>query len=301
MATTAPYNQISGAPEQLEAILIPILIDLQNQLIGIALDLAQDLINVGIAATCDDPIIAEIKNKIKEITNIIDNIRTVLEILPIILVIFDVLKIVGTVITIVISLIPAVSGKSEAPNTQGLQSAADLIENITPVGSKIKRSVSKFTAAFSKVASIILLADALLQSLGGPCADGVDLEATGAFGGLDPLDSQAGAGGSPGALNGGVFINDADFLSQFDNSDFYRDINVSDPDLQSRLNLIFDIIQETAVTAPNAINELINEAPSNVFIQVGPPLNNEGQLGDYWIDSSTQQTYGPKPSDTSWS
>jgi hypothetical protein len=301
MATVFPYNLLPQAPAQVENILMPILLEQQNKLLGLAFDLAQDLINLAVGATCDDPSIAEIKNKINEIKNIIENIRAILQIIPVILSIFDILKTVGTIISLIIIILPAVVGKPEGPNVAGLTAAAELIENITPVGNKLSGAVGDFQLIFGKVGNVILEADSVLQSLGGPCSDGVDLADTGAFGGLDPLDSQAGGAGSPGALDGGVFINDTDFFSQFDNSDFYQDVNVSDPDLQSRIDLIFDIIQETANTTPIAINELINEAPSNVFIQVGPPSNSEGQLGDYWIDSSTQQVYGPKPSDTSWS
>src|SRR6056300_1666394 len=110
MATTFPFSLLPKIPGQIEELLMPILLDQQRKLIGLGLDIAQDLVNVPVNVTCDDPIIAELKNKIAEITNIINNIKIILDVIPPIISAFNILKTVGTIISVLQLVIPAIPG-----------------------------------------------------------------------------------------------------------------------------------------------------------------------------------------------
>lgn len=78
-------------------------------------------------------------------------------------------------------------------------------------------------------------------------------------------------------------------------TEFYTDLNVSDTDLDDRS----DAIEELLKQQQNLLTSLI-EAPSKVYQGEGLPNNNIGKPGDYFVDTKTQQVYGPKVSINSW-
>ena len=78
-------------------------------------------------------------------------------------------------------------------------------------------------------------------------------------------------------------------------TEFYTDLNVSDTDLDDRS----DAIEELLKQQQNLLTSLI-EAPSKVYQGEGLPSNNIGKPGDYFVDTKTQQVYGPKMSINSW-
>jgi hypothetical protein len=78
-------------------------------------------------------------------------------------------------------------------------------------------------------------------------------------------------------------------------SEFYQTKNVSESDLQQRS----DAIQELISQQENLLSSL-QEAPSQVYKNDGPPASNLGKIGDFYVDTKNNIPYGPKKSDTDW-
>jgi len=78
-------------------------------------------------------------------------------------------------------------------------------------------------------------------------------------------------------------------------SEFYQTKNVSESDLQQRS----DAIQELISQQENLLSSL-QEAPSQVYRDNGPPASDLGKIGDFYVDLQNNIPYGPKKSDTDW-
>lgn len=85
-------------------------------------------------------------------------------------------------------------------------------------------------------------------------------------------------------------------LNDLVSTEFYKDINVSEDDLNNRA----DAIQQLLDQQQNLLQSL-QEAPSKVFNGSGVPSRELGKIGDYYIDTDTQTVYGPKSTQNSWS
>lgn len=78
-------------------------------------------------------------------------------------------------------------------------------------------------------------------------------------------------------------------------TEFYNELNVSDNDLDFRSDTIEELLRQQQ----DLLKSLL-EAPSKVYQGEGLPNNAIGKVGDYYVDTKTQQTYGPKVSINSW-
>jgi hypothetical protein len=76
---------------------------------------------------------------------------------------------------------------------------------------------------------------------------------------------------------------------------FYRDVNVSDSDLENRLADITELLnnQLDVVTG-------IKESPSNVLSGTQNPTSADGYPGDYFINLSNGDIFGPKTANNMW-
>lgn len=89
-------------------------------------------------------------------------------------------------------------------------------------------------------------------------------------------------------------INNIQQMSAELESEFYRDINVSDEDIQSRKETINQLLEQQ-----RSLFDLL-EAPSTVILVSTVPNNSIGKAGDYAINKQQRIIYGPKPSDSEW-
>jgi uncharacterized protein YoxC len=78
-------------------------------------------------------------------------------------------------------------------------------------------------------------------------------------------------------------------------SKFYQPENVSNDDLDNRIETIEDLVQQQR----DLLTSLL-EAPSQVFKQAGPPSKNLGKSGDYYLDTTNNIIYGPKLTGLDW-
>jgi prefoldin subunit 5 len=78
-------------------------------------------------------------------------------------------------------------------------------------------------------------------------------------------------------------------------TEFYKDINVSESDLQQRSDTIEQLLEQQQ----NLLTSLL-EAPSKVYQEAGIPSTNLGKVGDYYINITNNKIYGPKPTADAW-
>ena len=78
-------------------------------------------------------------------------------------------------------------------------------------------------------------------------------------------------------------------------TEFYNESNVSEDDLTQRSNSIEQLVDQQQ----NLLTSL-QEAPSQVYRGNGNPLPNLGKIGDYYLNTSNNVSYGPKISDNDW-
>ena len=78
-------------------------------------------------------------------------------------------------------------------------------------------------------------------------------------------------------------------------SEFYNELNVSDSDLTDRSDNIKKLIEQQRDLLTS-----LQEAPSKVYQEQGIPDPKLGKPGDFYINLSTSQIYGPKLSATDW-
>lgn len=76
---------------------------------------------------------------------------------------------------------------------------------------------------------------------------------------------------------------------------FYRDVNVSDPDLNKRLDIVQDLVARQLDTITG-----IKEAPSKVVSGNQNPTAADGNVGDYFINIATGEIFGPKTLQGTW-
>jgi hypothetical protein len=78
-------------------------------------------------------------------------------------------------------------------------------------------------------------------------------------------------------------------------TEFYNELNVSETDLTQRSDSIEQLVDQQQ----NLLTSL-QEAPSQVYRGNGNPLPNLGKIGDYYLNTSNNVSYGPKISDNDW-
>ena len=78
-------------------------------------------------------------------------------------------------------------------------------------------------------------------------------------------------------------------------TEFYNESNVSENDLTQRSDSIEQLVEQQR----NLLTSL-QEAPSQVYKQEGNPPAELGKIGDYYLNTSNNVSYGPKISDTDW-
>lgn len=78
-------------------------------------------------------------------------------------------------------------------------------------------------------------------------------------------------------------------------TEFYNESNVSEDDLTQRSNSIEQLVDQQR----NLLTSL-QEAPSQIYRQQGNPPSTLGKIGDYYLNTSNNVSYGPKISDNDW-
>jgi hypothetical protein len=295
MAVSPPLDKITKLPAfavDIAQVQLNLLID---RILEEMREVIRDVAVLPIDIDCEDP---RIKKTKKTLTDIQGNLEKVQENIP------KIQKLAGQVkqaIQIAVGIKNAIAiAQLSNPITVSLYIAATIeqlqdetianaIDAITPLEALPEQALQKLTTLIpplqEAIAKLIPVCNGEDLNLDFPVArrddDGV--------GGDGDGDGDAGGDGS-----GNQFPPGFDYNSLLP-SKFYRDVNVSEIDLDQRS----DAIQQLLEQQQNLLTSLL-ESPSQVYKQDGPPPNNLGKAGDFYIDTQNNIPYGPKPSDTAW-
>jgi len=272
MAITPPFDQLTKLP----AVGVDIAQQQFNKVVDDLLDesktVIQDSIKLPAGAKCDDPNVQKIK---KSLVQIQEGIQVVQENLPQIQqVISGVKTLIDTGIAIKNTIAAAqLANPVTAPLfiagvAQALQD--ELIANAVAA---IQPLQAMPTQLLSKLETLIPPLITAIAKLNTVCPDETELT-------IPDL--------------GDGFPEGYDFNNELP-SEFYQTKNVSESDLEQRSNTI----QELILQQENLLASL-QEAPSQVYKDNGPPTSNLGKLGDFYVDTQNNIPYGPKKSDTDW-
>lgn len=270
MAAVFPFNKISTIPLTVLSALLPAFLKQKESLNNVIGNLQQKISGLSKTASCNDSEISSIKQDLDQIKKLVENIQQLSNLLQ---PISSGLQTASTIANILIPIqlaIPAVVGVPDGPKEQLLIALADLLQNITVVLNMLNTIVSNINQLNTTVSNVVSDTQEKINSI---CND--------AESNNNPTNQDA--------------LSDPELNLEYP-SEFYREINVSDEDLQNRIDQIQSLLDEQL----NVLDNLI-EAPSTVLRGNGLPNNELGKIGDYYIDTNTQTVYGPKSTQNSWS
>ena len=272
-----PLDKIPNLPPQLTDKAIQQLTKLIDKLGDKVLTVAKDSIKLPEKCKCDDPRIKKIKKDLTDVQALISKLQIELP---------KIQKIISASKTV----ITAANGIKTA------LTAAQLSNPVTaPVflGMLLKdvqdATIKNALTSIGQLAKVPPLLTAQLSKFVPPIQDALSKIGSSCNGDVPAISIPTSADGS----GSGSFGEGFDYNDLLD-SEFYREINVSQEDLANRSADIQKLIeqQQSLLT--------LQEAPSQVFQQIGVPVAELGKLGDYYIDTENLMIYGPKPSDTEW-
>lgn len=273
MATVFPFNKVSKIPSIILKQLLSLLFKQQQLILQLILEMDSFNVSISKTAKCDDAEISALKNKLAELQKNIDGLNAILNVLPPVTTAFRTISTIATVASTVQLAIPTVPPAPSGPISQTISSFADLIANVDACTSTLNNVVTQLNSFSTQIAQSISDAE---QTIADKCKTASGIGAPGVGEVTDSTDGTQ------------LQYNDP-------TSKFYQPYNVSDDDLNQRL-------QEIQLLIDNGFDALsnLNEAPSKVLVGKGAPVNSIGQPGDYYVNTLNQIVFGPKLETNSW-
>lgn len=279
MASPFPINQIATPPVLIADRLLPLL----NKYIGTlqqlgAVELPNLLENIPTNVTCDDADVRELRNKLEALLNFLEKINDLIAVLSTVVDVLKILARVGQAASAAATLITPTNGAAQSAG----ESNAQLAQNSLTVANILLSIFDRLLALFPTILKSASETQRFLNNLCNESDDRVN----------DFLNN----------LSGNDTINVTlvtpptaqEILDQYP-STFYTELNVSDEDLNARYQEIVELIDGGF----DVINNLV-ELPTNVLTGQGSPVDTLGTAGDFYIDTQTNQLFGPKPTNASW-
>jgi prefoldin subunit 5 len=278
-AVFPPLDRIPNLPPQITDKAIQQLTKLVDQLGDKVVTVSKDSVKLPEKCNCDDPRIKKIKKDLTDVQGLITKLQTEIP---------KIQKIINTTKTVITAAngvktalaaaqlsIPATAGLFVAMLLKDVQDAT--IKNAIASINQLAKVPPSLTAQLNKFTPTIQEA---LNKIGSSCNGEVPTISipTSTLRDADALDS---------------FGDEFDYNDLLD-SEFYQEINVSQEDLTNRSENIQKLIEQQRSLLT------LQEAPSQVYQQVGRPADDLGKTGDYYIDTQNLMIYGPKLSDTEW-
>lgn len=253
-------------PANLIQRIIPLLMKQTEQLSKFVSSFTDRIMQLNSKTRCSDPKIKQLKTDLEKILQQINTIKqglnSINRIVPVITTVATVSK---TLKTIQLA-IPAVPGVPTGPVTE-------LINTFDNLGTNAKSSTSSLQGLINSINSRLDMINKTMAV------------------GIDKLSSIC----NSETLR--VTSDIADELSTLNYDDiaptrFYTELNVSEDDIQKRIQLIQDLIEQQLNVLQN-----LKEAPSKVLSNSQPPTADIGDIDDYYVDTQNQVIYGPKTSE----
>jgi hypothetical protein len=279
MASPFPINQIAAPPVLIAERLLPLL----NKYIGTlqqlgAIQIPNLLENIPTNVSCDDADVRELRNKLEVLLNFLEKINDLIAVLSTVVDVLKILARVGQAAALAATLITPTNGAAQSAG----ESNAQLAQNSLTVANILLSIFDRLLAIFPTILKSATQSQQFLNNLCNESADRVN-DFLNNLSGNDTIDVTL---VTPPTAE--------ELLEQFP-STFYTELNVSDEDLDARYQEIVELIDGGF----DVINNLV-ELPTNVLTGQGSPLNTIGTAGDFYIDTQTNQLFGPKPTNGSW-
>ena len=263
MAVPPPLDEITKLP----AIGVDIIQQQFNKLVEQTLDATKEVITESTklpkSIKCDDPRIEKVQETIPQVQNIISIVKTVI----------TTAQSIKAAIAVAQLSNPATVAQYIAAQAEAVQDEliANAVAAVIPLQAVPIQTLSKLETLVPPLLAAI-------AKLNRACDEDIELDIPN--------------------LSDGSGIDDVDDVDDYNDllsSEFYRDVNVSEPDLVQRSNTIQQLVQEQQDLLTS-----LQEAPSQVYKQAGAPPAELGKPGDYYIDIQTNTPYGPKKSRDTW-
>lgn len=272
MPVTFPLNKIPEIPPRLTSFAVDTIVDFLNKIIEKLLKLVDEATKLPDDVSCDDTRIGDLLN---ELNDVMELIRKLQEIIPKIQQMIDLFKTLADIANTVKSslyLVPVV-GQAVAladlslVQTMTIENAKKSLEQLQTIPSRLNIGIDLAVSELTKVAN------RLAQACSGAENINKDLLTV------------------PNEIKDSIdnFNRDNDFYNDQLDSEFYQLKNVSIDDLDQRADSIRQLIEQQRDLLTS-----LQEAPSKVLSGAGPPSNELGKSGDYYVDISSNQVYGPK-------
>ena len=280
MASPFPINQIATPPVLIAARLLPLL----NKYIGTlqqlgAVELPNLLENIPTNVTCDDADVRELRNKLESLLNFLEKLNDLISVLSTVVTVLKILERVGQGTAFALSLtVPVIPPAAQ----NAIIASAKLGQNASTVARILQTSFNRLLAIFPKILRTATQTQRFLNNLCNESDDRVN-DFLNDLSGNDTIDVTL---VTPPTAQ--------EILDQYP-STFYTELNVSDEDLNARYQEIVELIDGGF----DVINNLV-ELPTNVLTGQGDPVDTLGTAGDFYIDTQTNQLFGPKPTNGSW-
>jgi len=280
MSVPPPYDRLASVPVLVANKVVPILTDLISKLSLQTNSINTLLDNIPTNVSCNDVEARELRGELTKLLNILDRFDPLINIIKTILDILEIAATIAISVASAINIVPVPPGALvTAARASGLAGT-----NGKTVIQIIRIIIQQFLDIVKNILPTISSADNFFNTL---CNEN-----------NDNVSSVISALGNNENIN--IDVSTADFISVQDLLDeypstFYTELNVSDTDLNNRYQEIVELIDGGF----DVLNNL-NEFPSQVIRNQGPPTNNIGNSGDFYIDTQTNQLFGPKPTNNSW-
>lgn len=222
--------------------------------------------------TCDDPAVVELKRDLQNLQTSIQQINKYLnQITPVVSTLVTVSN-VGKVILEATKAPLATPGAPPEPAETTIDDLTKLLNNVKGCSTVFLGVVLTAKSCFNRVDSIIALVVSKLSSI---CHND-----------QFPVTPRVNdlIGKQITSINAGSITFDTDYPSEF-----YRKINVSDDDIERRFNLIQQLLDDDL----NVLKSLY-ENPTNYIAKSGTPTATDGDINDYYLDTTNNKLYGPK-------
>jgi prefoldin subunit 5 len=271
-----PLDRIPNLPPQLTDKAIQQLTKLIDKLGDKVSSVAKDSIKVPEKCKCDDPKIKQLKKQLTEVQGLITKLQTELP---------KIQKLINTTKTVITA-------------ANGVKTALTVAQLSNPVTAPLflamllkdvqDATIRNALTSIQQLAKVPPTLTSQLSKFVPPIQDALGKIGSSCNGEVPAISIPTSTADSGSNFGDGFDYND------LLNTEFYTEINVSDEDLAKRSDDIKKLIdlQQSLTT--------LQEAPSQVYQQVGKPANDLGKTGDYYIDTQNLMIYGPKPSDTEW-
>lgn len=276
-STVFPYNQIPKIVLTIVPVVVPLILD-QRDLVDKIIDrLERKLLGLPKNTKCGDAVVNDLKKELERLKRIAESLQKIADNLPPILTTLQTIATIGQILIGISLAQPTAPGQPTTPPNQKLIALAELLKNIQIILTILQSIAAMLPPISKRLLAITSKTEATIKSI---CGDELNTSAN--------SDTDV----STTSQNS---LSDSQLNSNYP-SEFYQDINVSNEDLQRRINQIQDLLNQQKDIVENLI-----ESPSKVITGIGVPASNLGNISDYYIDTDTQTIYGPKSTQNSWS